>query len=58
MLVAPDVIAHNEEAHGGALGVLVLYAFQGVIEPPQRGRGRIQHRGFPEGDIPDLALRE
>src|SRR6185295_4694808 len=57
LLVAPDVVAHDEQPHRSTAGKLVLNSLQRVVEPLQSSNGVIQHGIFAKYDITNLPCR-
>src|ERR1051325_1084599 len=54
LLVAPYVVAHDEETNRRTARILVFDSLQRVVEPLQHGARGVQHRVFAEDDVANL----
>src|ERR1043166_7962405 len=55
LLVAPDVVAHDEETNRSAARILVLDSFERVIKPLHRDSGLVYDSVFTEHHVANLS---
>ena len=56
VLIAPDILAHNEDTNGRRAGIIVLQPLQRVVKPLKRSARHVQHRVSSEHDITHLSF--
>src|SRR5690349_6350076 len=56
VLIAPRIVPHHKEAHRRTGRILILNAFQDVIEPGPCSFGLIEHRVFSKYYVSDFPL--